>query len=49
MWTEDYKKLSYIAITCYYITNDFTSAGKTLTTAMFPMEDAKTGKKSDVS
>ncbi|RXN08582.1 zinc finger BED domain-containing 1-like protein [Labeo rohita] len=44
MWTDDYKKISYIAITCHYITDDYTLVGKTLTTAMFPVEDAKTGK-----
>lgn len=45
MWTDDYRKISYIAITCHYITDDYNLVGKTLTTAMFPMEDAKTGKK----
>ena len=44
MWTDDYKKISYIAITCHYVTDDFALVGKTLTTAMFPIEDAKTGK-----
>lgn len=44
MWTDDYRKLSYMAITCHYATSDFILVGKTLTTAAFPAEDAKTGK-----
>ncbi|CAL9694246.1 unnamed protein product [Knipowitschia caucasica] len=44
MWTDDYRKMSYIAITCQFINSDFLLVGKTLTTAVFPAEDAKTGK-----
>ncbi len=44
MWNDDYQKLSYMAITCHYVTHDFMLVSKTLTTAVFPMEDAKTGK-----
>ncbi|CAL9699746.1 unnamed protein product [Knipowitschia caucasica] len=44
MWTDDYRKMSYIAITCHFINSDFLLVGKTLTTAVFPAEDAKTGK-----
>lgn len=44
MWTDDYRKISYIAITCHYITDDYNLVGKTPTTAVFPVEDAKTGK-----
>ncbi len=35
MWTDDYKKLSYIAITCHYITEEYELVAKSLTTAMF--------------
>lgn len=44
MWTDDYRKTSYIAITCHFITDDYNLVGKTLTTALFPVVDAKTGK-----
>lgn len=44
MWTDDYRKLSYLAITCHFIGEDFELVGRNLTTAMFPMEDAKTGE-----
>ncbi|KAL2086087.1 hypothetical protein ACEWY4_017146 [Coilia grayii] len=44
MWTDDYRKMSYIAITCHFTDTDFNLFGKTLTTAVFPAEDAKTGK-----
>lgn len=44
MWTDDYRKMSYIAITCHFTETDFNLVGKTLTTAVFPAEDAKTGK-----
>lgn len=40
MWTDVYRKMSYIAITCHFTETDFNLVGKTLTTA----EDAKTGK-----
>jgi len=43
MWTDDYKKLSYITKTFHC--KDYTLVGKTLTTAMFPVEDAKIGAK----
>ncbi|XP_029682715.1 uncharacterized protein [Takifugu rubripes] len=44
MWTDDYRRMSYIAITCHFTETDFRLVGKTLTTAVFPVEDAKTGK-----
>ena len=44
MWTYDYRKLSYMAITCHYISDEYQLVSKTLTTAMFPIEEAKTGK-----
>ncbi|KAJ0044238.1 hypothetical protein NL108_009711 [Boleophthalmus pectinirostris] len=44
MWTDDYRKMSYIAITCHFTETEFNLVGKTLTTAVFPAEDAKTGK-----
>lgn len=44
MWTDDFRKMSYLAITCHFAETDFNLVGKTLTTALFPAEDAKTGK-----
>ena len=44
MWTEDYHKHSYMAITCHFITKSFELIGKVLTTAIFPPEEAKTGE-----
>lgn len=44
MWTDDFRKMSYMAITCHFTEADFNLVGKTLTTALFPVEDAKTGK-----
>ncbi len=45
MWTDDCQKLSYVAITYHYVTHDFMLVSKTLTTTVFPVEDAKVGKK----
>uniref|UniRef100_A0A3B3H584 HAT C-terminal dimerisation domain-containing protein n=1 Tax=Oryzias latipes TaxID=8090 RepID=A0A3B3H584_ORYLA len=44
MWTDDYRKMSYIAITCHFTETDFSLVGRTFTTAVFPAEDAKMGK-----
>ena len=43
MWTDDFRKISYLAITCHYISEDFKLIGKNLCTAMFPVGDKKTG------
>ncbi|CAM4571232.1 unnamed protein product [Leuciscus chuanchicus] len=43
MWTDDYRKISFLTITCHYITPDFLLRSRVLTTAMFPPEEAKTG------
>ncbi len=43
MWTDDYRKNSFLTITCHYITPDFLLRSRVLTTAMFPPEEAKTG------
>ncbi len=43
MWTDDYRKVSYITITCHYITSDFKLKNNVLTTAVFAHDDAKTG------
>ncbi|KAK9976868.1 hypothetical protein ABG768_018689 [Culter alburnus] len=44
MWTEDYRKISYLTITCHFISEDMELVNKTLTTTMFPLEEAKTGE-----
>lgn len=44
MWTDDYRKISYLTITCHFINNKMELVNKTLTTAMFPIEEAKTGE-----
>ena len=43
IWTEDFHKLSYMAITCHFVTRTFKLVSKVLTTAVFPQEEAKTG------
>lgn len=35
MWTDDYRKMSYIAITCHFTETEFNLVGRTLTTAVF--------------
>ena len=35
MWTEVYQKISYLTITCHFITEDMELVNKTLTTTMF--------------
>ncbi len=42
MWTDDYRKVSYMAITCHFIMADFKLKSNVLTTAMFPHDEAKT-------
>ncbi len=42
MWTDDYRKVSYMAITCHFKTADFKLKSNVLTTAMFPHDEAKT-------
>lgn len=44
MWTDDYRKVSYLTITCHFITTDMELVNRTLTTAMFPLDEAKTGE-----
>ncbi len=41
MWTDDYRKNSFLTITCHYITPDFLLRSRVLTTAMFPPEKRK--------
>ena len=43
MWTDDFRKISYLAITCHYVSEDFVLIGKNLATVMFPVEAKKTG------
>ena len=43
MWTDDYRKIHYLSITCHYVTEDFELTGKNLTTATFPVDEKKTG------
>lgn len=43
MWTDDFKKIHYLSITCHYVTEDFELIGKNLTTAKFPVDEKKTG------
>ena len=43
MWTDDYRKVSYMTITCHYVMPDFQIKSKVLSTPMFPQEDSKTG------
>uniref|UniRef100_A0A1A8LDQ2 BED-type domain-containing protein n=1 Tax=Nothobranchius pienaari TaxID=704102 RepID=A0A1A8LDQ2_9TELE len=42
MWTDDFRKMSYMAITCHYVTPTFELKRKLLTTTCFP-NHAKTG------
>lgn len=42
MWTDDFRKMSYMAITCHYVTPTFELRSKLLTTTCFP-NHAKTG------
>ncbi|MGH0121383.1 UNVERIFIED_CONTAM: hypothetical protein FKN15_005531 [Acipenser sinensis] len=44
MWTDDYRKIHYMLMTCHYITPDFKVNARVVTTAMLPLEDAKTGE-----
>lgn len=47
MWTEDYRKTIITCInkiTCHFISEDMELVNKTLTTTMFPLEEAKTGE-----
>ncbi|KAL0162267.1 hypothetical protein M9458_041663 [Cirrhinus mrigala] len=44
IWTEDYHKLSYMTITCHFVTQTFKMISTVLTTAAFPLEEAKTGE-----
>uniref|UniRef100_H3A0S7 BED-type domain-containing protein n=1 Tax=Latimeria chalumnae TaxID=7897 RepID=H3A0S7_LATCH len=44
MWTDDYRKIHYMAVTCHYVTPDFKLKAKDLATTMFPLEEAKTGE-----
>ena len=43
MWTDDYKKTSYLTITCHYVTPDFVLKSHVLTTAKFPDDEVKSG------
>lgn len=43
MWTDDFRKIHYLSITCHYVSEDFELIGKNLTTAMFPVDERKTG------
>ncbi|CAM4672842.1 unnamed protein product [Leuciscus chuanchicus] len=43
MWTDDFRKIHYLSITCHYVTEDFELIGKNLTTATFPVDEKKTG------
>uniref|UniRef100_H2ZY74 Hermes trasposase DNA-binding domain-containing protein n=1 Tax=Latimeria chalumnae TaxID=7897 RepID=H2ZY74_LATCH len=44
MWTDDYRKIHYMAVTCHYVTPDFKFKARVLATSMFPLEEAKTGE-----
>ncbi|KAK7130430.1 hypothetical protein R3I93_019921 [Phoxinus phoxinus] len=44
IWTEDYHKLSYLTITCHFVTRSFKMISTVLTTVAFPLEEAKTGE-----
>ncbi|KAL0174601.1 hypothetical protein M9458_030569 [Cirrhinus mrigala] len=44
IWTEDYHKLSYMTITCHFVTRTFKMISTVLTTAAFPLEEGKTGE-----
>ncbi|CAM4554540.1 unnamed protein product [Leuciscus chuanchicus] len=44
IWTEDYHKLSYLTITCHFVTGTFKMISTVLTTVAFPLEEAKTGE-----
>ncbi|CAM4510634.1 unnamed protein product [Leuciscus chuanchicus] len=38
MWTDDFRKIHYLSITCHYVTEDFELIGKNLTMATFPVD-----------
>ncbi len=42
MWTDDHRKISYLSITCHYVTTQYDMKSRVLTTTSFPNE-AKTG------
>ena len=42
MWTDDYRKIHYLAITCHFIGEDFKLVGKNLATVQFPDDERKT-------
>ncbi len=42
MWTDDHRKISYLSITCHYVTKQYDMKSRVLTTTSFPNE-AKTG------
>ena len=44
MWTCDYRKISYLTITCHFITEEMKLVTKTLSTTAFPLDEAKTGE-----
>uniref|UniRef100_H3ADM1 BED-type domain-containing protein n=1 Tax=Latimeria chalumnae TaxID=7897 RepID=H3ADM1_LATCH len=44
MWTDDYRKIHYMAVTCHYVIPDFKFKARVLATAMFPLEEAKTNE-----
>lgn len=41
MWTDDFRKIHYLSITCHYVTENFELIGKNLTTATFPVDEKK--------
>uniref|UniRef100_H3AVU8 HAT C-terminal dimerisation domain-containing protein n=1 Tax=Latimeria chalumnae TaxID=7897 RepID=H3AVU8_LATCH len=41
MWTDDYRKIHYMAVTCHSVTPDFKLKARVLATAMFSLEEAK--------
>lgn len=44
MWTEDYQKISYLTITCYFIREEMELVNTSLTTTMVPLEEARMGE-----
>lgn len=44
MWTDDYKKLSYVGLKFHYITNDWILKQHVMSTSMFSIDEAKTGE-----
>ena len=44
MWTEDYRKICYLTITCHFISEDMELVNTMLTIAMISLEEGKMGE-----